>query len=171
MSPEAGLWLRIGLGTAVAFGLLAGLSPEQPEPRLPLPAAPVAGVAAGLLVYLLMTRRRPFVPVLAAPAPVIVAKYGLVALLAANEEIVWRRMVLGELLWVGALPAVAASAVAFALAHRARPGVHLGTGAALGSLYALSGALASCIAAHWTYNVLVSALADRSRRDRSQAPP
>jgi membrane protease YdiL (CAAX protease family) len=171
LSPEARLWLRIGLGTTVAFALLAALSPDQPESRLPLPAEPAAGIAAGLLVYVLVTRRRPCVPEFAAPAAVIAAKYGIVALLAANEEIVWRRMVLGELLWVGAAPAVAASAVAFALAHRGRPGVHLGTGAALGSLYALSGALACCIAAHWTYNVLVSALADRSRRDRRGMSP
>ena len=68
---------------------------------------------------------------------------------------VWRRVALGELLRAGVVPALAASTVGFALMHRTRRSVHLGTGGAFGAVYLSTGALAASVAAHWTYNVLV----------------
>ena len=62
---------------------------------------------------------------------------------------------LGELLRSGPIVALAGSTLGFAFAHRARPGLHLGTGAVFGGVYLATGALAACIAAHWTYNVLL----------------
>jgi membrane protease YdiL (CAAX protease family) len=88
---------------------------------------------------------------------------------AASEEIVWRRVVLGELLRVGPLAAVAGSTLGFALVHRTRQTLHLGTGAAFGSLYLATGALAASIAAHWAYNVLLLTLA--ARRARREGSP
>jgi membrane protease YdiL (CAAX protease family) len=80
-------------------------------------------------------------------------------LLALDEEIIWRLVLLGELLVFGAVAALSLSTVAFALAHRARL-LHLATGAAFGGLYLATGVLAASIAAHWVYNALVSASLD-----------
>jgi membrane protease YdiL (CAAX protease family) len=92
----------------------------------------------------------------------VAAKQCLLGLWAASEEVVWRRVLLGELLFAGAAAALCGSTLAFALAHRRR-GLHLGTGAAFGGLYLASGILASSIAAHWTYNALVGARLERAR--------
>ncbi len=162
MTPGAALWARVATSTAVAFGLLFVLSPPRPSSRLPWPAQPVIGLCAGGLLYLLVTRRRPHLPSQVGSLPVLVAKQGLFGLWAANEEIVWRRVVLGALLPVGALAALAASTLVFALAHHARRGLHLGTGAVFGGLYLGTGALAASVTAHWIYNALVGGLADRA---------
>ena len=77
---------------------------------------------------------------------------------AAAEEVVWRRVVLGELLRAGPLAALAGSTLGFALVHRTRQSLHLGTGAAFGGLYLATGALAASIAAHWAYNVFLLTL-------------
>jgi membrane protease YdiL (CAAX protease family) len=102
--------------------------------------------------------------------PVLVAKLGFLGLWALNEEIVWRRVVLGALLPGGALVALAASTLGFALAHRARRLLHVGTGVTFGSLYLATGALTASIAAHWLYNVLVGGLVDRSNTPRGASP-
>jgi len=78
--------------------------------------------------------------------------------------------VLGELLGAGVVVALAASAGAFALAHRARRGIHVGTGVTFGALYVVTGALAASIAAHWIYNALVGAAVDRERAQGGPAP-
>ena len=88
----------------------------------------------------------------------------LLVLAAASEEIVWRRVVLGELLRAGPLAAAAGSTLGFALVHRARQALHLGTGAAFAGLYLATGVLAAAIAAHFVYNVLLLTLAERWTR-------
>jgi membrane protease YdiL (CAAX protease family) len=88
----------------------------------------------------------------------------LIGLFAANEEVVWRRVVLGELLPAGSMPALALSALGFALVHHRSRALHLGTGAAFGGVYLATGALAASIAAHWAYNLLVASLVERARR-------
>ena len=76
-----------------------------------------------------------------------------------------------------AVLALAGSTLGFALAHRARPGLHLATGVAFGGVYLATGALAACIAAHLTYNLCSSALRERleprggSAGDRRRARP
>jgi membrane protease YdiL (CAAX protease family) len=160
----AGLWGRLMLGSVVAVALLVAVSPPLPSPRLP-PAADVPlGVAAGIVLYLAVSRELPVLPSGAAPLPLALATALFLALAAANEEILWRRVVLGELLRVGAVAAIAVSALGFALAHRARPGLHLLTGSAFGAVYLSTGALLATVAAHWIYNLLLLWLADRRRR-------
>jgi membrane protease YdiL (CAAX protease family) len=151
--------LAIGLGLAVA--LLVLVAPAGPVARLGPATASVAGLAGGLALYLAVSRQRPRVP---PPAPAALAACAVLVVAAASEEVVWRRVVLGELLRAGPLAALAGSTLGFALAHRARQAVHLGTGAAFGGLYLVTGALAAPIAAHWSYNVLLLTLAERRRR-------
>ena len=170
MSPAVGLWARIALGTALALALLLVLAPARPAVRLPWPTAAGIGGVAGILLFVAVTRRFPTLPRPARPLPLLLAKLAFFGLWAANEEVLWRRVALGELLATGAVPAFAGSTVGFALMHRTRRGLHLCTGSAFGALYLTTGVLAASVAAHWTYNVLVGALVDRERH-RAHAPP
>ena len=160
-----GLWGRLVLGSVVAVALLVAISPPLPPRRLPLAAGVLLGIAAGVALYLAVSRERPVLPSRAAPLPLTLATALFLGLAAVNEEILWRRAVLGELLRIaGAGAAIAGSALAFALAHRARPGLHLVTGAVFGAVYLGTGALLAAVAAHWSYNLLLLWLADRRRR-------
>jgi membrane protease YdiL (CAAX protease family) len=99
-----------------------------------------------------------------ASAPIVLGKLAFLGLWAAVEEVIWRRVVLGELLRAGAVTALVASTVGFALTHRMRPAIHLTTGGAFGAVYLSTGVLAASIAAHWTYNLLVDAFVHRLPR-------
>jgi membrane protease YdiL (CAAX protease family) len=153
------LFLRLGLALAVAVALLVLVAPAEPPPRIDPASAALAGFAAGLLLYVAVARRRPYIP---ARVPAAVAACGLLVVAASSEEIVWRRVVLGELLRAGPLVAAAGSTLGFALVHRTRQVLHLGTGAAFAGVYLATGVLAAAIAAHWAYNVLILTLAERS---------
>jgi membrane protease YdiL (CAAX protease family) len=153
-------WLRVAVTTMLAGALLLAVSPARPVSRLPQAVALAAGAIAGALLFLGAARRGPRLPSARAGLPVLVAKQGVLGLWAANEEIVWRRVVLGELLPVGALAAVAVSSLGFALAHRRRRLLHLSTGACFGGVYLATGSLGASVAAHWLYNVLVGAHVD-----------
>ncbi len=132
--------------------------PGGSAPGLLRSPAPPAGSACTWRV----ARHRPYVPPL---VPAALAACAVLVVSAASEEVVWRRVVLGELLRAGPLAALAGSTLGFALVHRTRQGLHLGTGAAFGGLYLATGALAAAIAAHSSYNVLLLMLAEhRSRR-------
>jgi membrane protease YdiL (CAAX protease family) len=155
------LWARIVLTTAFAGALLLAMSPARPATRLPWTVALAAGGAAGILLFGGIARRAPRLPSGRGGVPILVAKQGVLGLWAANEEILWRRTVLGELLPVGALAAVAASSLGFALAHRRRQMVHLSTGACFGGVYLATGSLGASVAAHWLYNALVGTLVDQ----------
>ena len=156
------LLLRLGVGVALAVALLVLLAPAAPAGRIGSWAAAVAGAAGGLGLYLAVARHRPYVPPL---VPAALAACAMLVVSAASEEVVWRRVVLGELLRAGPLAALAGSTLGFALVHRTRQCLHLGTGAAFGGLYLVTGALAAAIAAHSSYNVLLLMLAEhRSRR-------
>jgi membrane protease YdiL (CAAX protease family) len=163
VSPGAALWLRIAAITALSVTLLVALAPARPPARLPWPIALALGAGVGLLLFNAITRSRPRLSRASGSAPVAAAKLGFLGLWAANEEILWRRVALGELLRVGAVPALVASTVGFALMHRARRGVHLGTGGAFGAVYLSTGALVACVAAHWTYNALVGSFLEGTR--------
>jgi membrane protease YdiL (CAAX protease family) len=156
-----GFWVRVVLTTVLAGALLLAVSPARPASRLPRAIALAAGASAGVVLFVGAARRAPRLPSARGSLPILVAKQGVLGLWAANEEIVWRRIVLGELLSVGALAAVAASSLGFALAHRRRQVLHLSTGACFGSVYLATGSLGACVAAHWLYNVLVGALVDQ----------
>lgn len=156
-----GFWVRVAVTTAVAVVLLLAVSPARPAPRLPQTVALSAGVAAGVLLFVGAARTTPRLPSVRGGIRVLVAKHGVLGLWAANEEIVWRRVVLGELLPVGVLAAVAVSSLGFSLAHRRRQLLHLGTGSCFGAVYLGTGSLGATVTSHWLYNVLVGALADR----------
>ena len=55
------------------------------------------------------------------------------------------------------------SSLGFAFAHRARPGLHLGTGAASAASTSRPERSRASIAAHWVYNVLLLWLSGRGR--------
>jgi membrane protease YdiL (CAAX protease family) len=156
------LWLRVLVSTAIALTLLLTLSPPQPNAQLPLPLALAIGLCGGIVLFVAATGRRPRLGRDPSPVPLLVARNGVLGLLAANEEIVWRRVLLGELLAGGAFAALAISAVAFSLAHRARRALHFATGVAFGLVYLATGALTASIVAHWTYNALVAGWAGQS---------
>jgi membrane protease YdiL (CAAX protease family) len=149
--------------TALAAGLLAAVAPATPSPRVPPAAGVAGGIGAGAVLYLLALRARPRLPPCAPQRLVFAGKLAVFGLWAACEEVLWRRVVLGELLAGGIVAALALSSIAFALAHAGRRGLHVGTGAAFGGVYLVTGALAASIAAHWTYNVLVAGFVEHSR--------
>jgi membrane protease YdiL (CAAX protease family) len=151
-------WSRFALATALSLILIATLAPPRPELRIPALTGVVAGVVAGALLYATVAKRRPALPL---QLPGTLARCFVLGLAAANEEVLWRRVILGELLHSGAAAALAGSTLGFALAHRARPGLHLGTGFVFGGLYLATGALGACIAAHLTYNLCLLALRDQ----------
>jgi membrane protease YdiL (CAAX protease family) len=157
---------RVVVAVVVATALLVLVAPAEPPPRVGPVAAALAGFVAGVLLYLAVARRRPYVPPL---VPAAVAACGVLVVAASSEEILWRRVVLGELLRAGPLAAAAVSTLGFALVHRTRQALHLGTGATFAGIYLVTGALAAAVAAHWAYNVLLLTLAERSAR--REAPP
>jgi membrane protease YdiL (CAAX protease family) len=164
-----GVWTRAATATATAVALLAIAAPAEPSRRLPWPLQLAVGVAAGAALFLVAVRRVPRLGFRRVPWALGLARCGLLAVLAADEEILWRRVALGELLRSGAVAALAASTVAFALAHRARPALHLLTGATFGAVYLATGALVASVSAHWSYNVLVASAVRLSEQDGAPA--
>jgi membrane protease YdiL (CAAX protease family) len=161
MNRAASLWLRVGVVTAVSLALLLLVAPPRPADRLPWSIAAGVGLGCGVVLYMAVTRCRPLLPARRGSAAVGIGTQAFLGLLATNEEIVWRRVVLGELLGAGPVAAVLVSSVGFALVHRSRRGLQLCTGAVFGALYISTGALAACVAAHWAYNALVGARVGR----------
>jgi ABC-2 type transport system ATP-binding protein len=98
---------------------------------------------------------------------------------SAQEEAIWRALLLGLLLPIGCAGALAVSTVLFAAAHVGRLGrkawAHLATGSLFGLAYLATGRLGAAIAAHGTYNVLVgvgpTAVPDMSCIDTGRASP
>jgi len=158
---RSALLLRLAAGVGLAVALLELLTPAEPPARLGPWASAAAGAVGGLALYLAVARRRPYVP---PPVPAALAACAVLVVAAAAEEVVWRRVVLGELLRAGPVAALAGSTLGFALVHRTRQALHLGTGAAFGGLYLATGALAASISAHWSYNVFLLTLAERRSR-------
>jgi hypothetical protein len=161
VSPGSAIWLRVGAITALSLTLLFTLAPVRPARHLSWPVALILGVCAGLLLFNAITRSRPHLSGAAGSTSVAAAKLAFLGLWATNEEILWRRVALGELLREGVGPALVVSTVGFALMHRTRRGVHLGTGGTFAAVYLSTGTLVACVAAHWTYNALVGALVAR----------
>jgi membrane protease YdiL (CAAX protease family) len=169
VSRETRVWARLAAGVALAVVLVATVSPERPAMRVSAAEALAGGLLVGLALYIAVARRGPVFP-RGATVSLVAATCALLGIAAAGEEVVWRRVVLGELLCSGSILALAGSSLAFAFAHRARPGVHLATGAAFGGVYLATGALAACIAAHWTYNVLLLWISGRGRAGLGASP-
>jgi len=154
-------WIRTAAGTALAVTLALVLEPPQPDPRVPSTPALLAGLAAGGALFVVVSRRRPSFRCRRGAKSASVGRHLFLALCAANEEVVWRRTLLGELLPAGALVALVVSSAGFALAHRQARLLHAGTGSAFGVLYLATGFLGASIAAHWVYNASVGSVLER----------
>jgi Type II CAAX prenyl endopeptidase Rce1-like len=151
-----GLWLRVAAATAVALVALVAVSPRHPPRRLPPVLAAPVGLIGGAVLYLAAVRMPLVLATRSRSLPVVAARHAFFALLAADEEVIWRRVALGVLLPRGVLLAVVASSAGFALAHRPRVALQLVTGSVFGTLYVVTGWLATPIGAHWAYNELVA---------------
>ena len=152
----AGLWGRVVLSSLLSFALLFSLSPPRPAAAMGPMLAALLGISAGTLLFAAGLRCAPHR---------FVSLYMQAALLlwAANEEILWRRVVLGELLPLGTPLALAVSSTAFALAHRSGRLFHVVTGLVFGGAYLATGSLVACVLAHWVYNVLVGSVVEGAR--------
>ena len=132
------------------------------------------GVVAGAALFAALARRRfPLAALTRAPRGRLAARSAILAVKSAQEEALWRGVVLGHLAVVlGRAGALAASTALFAAAHvrrqQARAVVHLGTGTAFGAVYLSTGRLVAAVAAHGSYNLLVGA-ATLAERDMSIA--
>jgi len=164
-SPALALWARFAAFTLAAWSTVVFVHPPRPGAVLSPEVALSAGALAGVVLFVVLTRTPPARPSLAgASVGVALGKLAFLALAATNEELVWRRLVLGEALRAGPIAAIVVSTVAFAGAHRTRQVAHLATGATFGAAYVATGSLAASLAAHWTYNALVAGAVDRARR-------
>lgn len=168
MSDGTALWLRVAAITVVSAASLFALVPDRPPARVPWPVGVALGVCVGAGLFAVITRRRPRLVPATGSVPVALGKLAFLGLWATNEEVLWRRVALGELLRAGFLFALVVSTVGFALMHRTRRSVHLGTGGAFGAVYLATGALVASVAAHWTYNLLIGAFVTGRR---STDPP
>jgi membrane protease YdiL (CAAX protease family) len=157
------LWTRVAITTALAWGSAVLIRPPTPSSSVSWPWALVGGCAVGTGLFVLVTRQLSVGAHVSGAAHLFAAKNVILGLWAANEELLWRRLLLGEGLRVGASFALAVSTVGFAFAHRARRQTHLFTGAAFGATYLALGSLVAPIAAHWTYNALLAASVHRAR--------
>src|SRR5204862_933710 len=110
------------------------LSPPHPPTRTDGGAAVLLGTVAGALLFAAALRRRPALRRLAT-APSAVGRQLFLGLCAANEEVLWRRVLLGELLPVGGLSALAVSSAGCAVAHRRARPLHVATVVVFFSLY------------------------------------
>jgi len=150
------LWLGLLAYWVVAAVSLVVVHPEEVDRWHPLVAA-AAGAAAGGALALALSGSRPRLPPARGVALVIVGS-------AVAEETVWRRLVLGTLAdRSGVAAALAASTIAFALAHPAGRRMHVVTGAAFGCLYVISASLVCAAAAHAVYNLALTGVALQER--------
>jgi membrane protease YdiL (CAAX protease family) len=154
-------WLRLAAVTAATVSLAVTVTPPRPHGRLAWPLAAAVGAGVGALLFALVARRQPLPPGRRA-AGAQAARQLLLVVYAVNEELLWRRLLLGELLAVGALTALVVSSAGFGTGHRRARRLHAATGATFGSLYLATGSLGASIAAHWVYNAFVSSLARRT---------
>jgi membrane protease YdiL (CAAX protease family) len=153
-------WTRVATVTALAVSLRFALEPPQPPVRVAPALALALGAAAGAVLFGAVAGRSPSFA--GARAPRLAARQLFLGLCAANEEIVWRRTLLGELLPAGSVLALLVSSAGFAVAHRRLRLLHAGTGLVFGALYLATGVLAASIAAHWIYNAFVGSLLQRA---------
>jgi membrane protease YdiL (CAAX protease family) len=170
VSDALELWSRLALLTLLAVASLLVLSPPRP-PHVALAASVPSAVLAGALVFAALNGR-PGVK-LARPAlapPVACARVAVFVVLAAGEESIWRRAVLGEGLRVSAGFALVVASLGFALLHRSARPAQVATGAAFGGVYLATGSLLAATCTHVVYNLLVAASADGARSRAAPTP-
>jgi len=155
-----GTWLTL---TVAAFVAAPAVSPAD-HTLAPFGEALVAGCLSGIGLFFVLARQRFPTGVFAVPRRRLAARSIVLLAKSAQEEALWRALVLGVLIApLGRAPALVVSTSVFALAHVRRLGraavVHVVTGATFGSVYLVTGRLHGAIAAHGVYNVLVGAAA------------
>ncbi len=139
------------------------------------------GMAAGAALFAVLGRCRISPRSIGSiPRARVVARVVVLTVRAAQEEAVWRALVLGLLAGpVGRAGALAGSTVLFAATHVRRQGrravVHLATGGVFGLAYVSTGRLGAAIGAHTSYNVLIGigllTRSDMSVTATSRTPP
>ena len=154
-----GSWLTV-VGTVPFYA--PQIAPADPTVH-PLGEALVVGCGLGAGAFLVLARRRIRAEALAhVPRRRLIARSIALAARSAQEEAVWRALVLGILVGpLGRLGALASSTVLFTCAHAGRQRgaarAHLVTGSAFGVAYLVTARLVAAVAAHAVYNVLAGA--------------
>ena len=156
------IWRPAAWCAVAVVGGLLGPAVRPLDPTLhPVSEALALGVLAGGAAFVALARRRVAASSFAAlPRERLLARGAVLIAKSAEEEAIWRTLVLGALVHpLGAAGALAVSTVLFAAAHVGRLGRrawwHLATGATFGLAYLATGRLIAAIAAHGTYNILV----------------
>lgn len=165
---------QIAAWVAIAVGAMLVAPPLTPaDPTLHAPGEAFAlGSIAALGLFLVLARRGiPAAALAAAPRRKLLARSVVLTAKSAEEEAIWRGLVLGLLVSpLGRPLALAVSTALFAASHARRQGrtaaVHLATGSVFGATYLATGRLHTAIVAHGGYNVLVGA-ASLAQRDMS----
>lgn len=145
-----------------ALAIVVAPSVEPLDPTLHgLANGVVFGCVVGGAIFVVLSRRRiPAAAVAALPRRRLVARSVVLTAKSAQEEALWRAVLLGFLIGpFGRLLAIGATTALFAAAHvhrqRRSAAAHLVTGSAFGVVYVVTGRFLAAVAAHATYNVLV----------------
>ena len=150
-------WLAVGAAAALVAPAVRPLDPTLH----PGGEAVALGCLLGAASFVVLARRRISASAFSTlPRQRLLARGLVLTAKSAEEEAIWRALVLGSLVRpLGAPAALAVSTVLFAAAHVGRLGrracAHLATGTLFGLAYLATGRLLAAIAAHGTYNVLV----------------
>ena len=160
LGPLAG-WIAVAAVVALLAPAVGSVDPTLHPPGEAL----VFGLLVGVALFLVLARPRlPPASVATLPRRRLAARAILLTAKAAQEESIWRGLVLGLLVGpLGGVGAVAVSTLLFAAAHVGDLGrvaaVHLLTGLAFAGVYLTTGRLLAAVTAHGTYNVLLGAAA------------
>ena len=155
------LWGVIALAGTIMAPSVAPLDRSLHPPAEALTLAALCGSA---LFVALAGRAPPVAAIAALPRRRLLARSLVLTAKSAQEEVVWRGLLLGTLVVpLGRVGALALCTALFAAAHVPRQGhgaaVHLATGGVFGAVLLGTGRLSAAIASHASYNVLVGASA------------
>jgi ABC-2 type transport system ATP-binding protein len=158
-SGRAFAWTIVAIGAAC---LAPGVRPADATLHPHAEALTFGALAGTGLFFLLARRRLPASSLAVVPPRRLIARSLALAVKSAEEEAVWRGLVLGMASGpLGRPAALGLSTVLFAAAHLGRQGraaaTHLATGAVFGLVYLETGRLHAAVTAHTGYNVLVGA--------------
>ena len=154
-----GAWIAVAVGASL---VAPSIRPLDSTVR-PLADAIALGCLAGGFGFLLLARRLIAASAYSAmPRKRLLTRSAVLTAKSAEEEAIWRGLVLGLLVPpLGPFGALAASSALFAVAHVRRLGrrawTHLATGSLFGLTYLVTGRIVAAMAAHSTYNVFVGA--------------
>ena len=141
-------WVVVAIGAAQVAPGVAALDPSLGTPAEALAAGCLAG-ASGFVV--LARRRIPASSIATVPCGRLLARGVVLTAKSAEEEAIWRALLLGALLRpLGLLAALTVSTLLFAGTHVVRQGrrawAHLVTGSLFGLTYLATGRLSAAVA-------------------------